>query len=105
MLFVEPTVVLPEGGKDVPIPSIETDALGSDDCHERVTGVPEHTLFFDSESVTIGSVQAPADPDVPGATARRRLAFGGGFGRVIGAKLIAVTGCSSMPFGATPRCP
>jgi hypothetical protein len=92
MLLVEPTIVLPEAGNEVPIPSIATDALGSDDCQERVTAVPEQTLFFDSESVTLGSAQAPDDPEVPGATARRRLTPGGGFGAVIGAKLIAVTG-------------
>src|ERR1043166_8295334 len=103
MLFVDPTVVLPEPGKAVPIPSMKTDALGSDDCHDRVTGMPEHTLFLDRESVTLGSVQAPTE--VPGATARRRPTTGGGLGRVIGAKLIAVTGCNSIPFGATPRCP
>ena len=105
MLLVEPTDVLPEPGSDVPIPSIETEAWGSDACHDSVTAVPEQTLFLDKESVTLGRVQAPADPDVPGATARRRAAAGGGFGRLIGAKLIAVTGWSSIPFGAAPRCP
>ncbi|MEA2328493.1 MAG: hypothetical protein QOE68_3452 [Thermoanaerobaculia bacterium] len=92
MLLVEPTVVLPDTGNELPIPSIVTDAFGSDDCQESVTGVPEHTLFFDSESVTVGSTHAPDDPDVPGGTARRRLPTGGGLGAAIGAKLIPVTG-------------
>jgi hypothetical protein len=85
-------MVLPELGNAVPIPSMDTDAFGSDDCHERVTAAPEHTGFFDNESVRVGIVQPPADPDVPGPTARRRPAPGGGLGTVIGAKLIAVTG-------------
>lgn len=92
MLLVEPTVVLPDAGNEAPSPSIATDAFGSDDCQESVTGVPEHTLFFDSESVTLGSTHAPDDPDVPGATARRRLTTGGGLGAGIGEKLIPVTG-------------
>jgi hypothetical protein len=95
--------VLPELGNDELTPSIETEAFGSDDCQERVTGTPEHTLLFESESVTLGSVHALL-PD-PGATDLRRPAIGGGFGRVTGAKLIAVTGWISMPFGATPCCP
>jgi hypothetical protein len=84
--------VAPEAGNEVPIPSIATDAFGSDDCQDNVTGVPEHTLLFDSESVSLGSTHAPDDPDVPGPTARRRLITGGGFGAAIGAKFIAVTG-------------
>lgn len=92
MLLVEPMVVLPDAGSEVPNPSIATDAFGSDDCQDSVTGVPEHTLFFDSESVMRGSTHAPDDPDVPGATARRRLTTAGGLGTAVGAKLIPVTG-------------
>lgn|GEM_PF-3607364 len=77
MGLVEPTVVLPEAGNETPTPSIATDAFGSDDCHDSVTGVPEQTLLFDSESVSLGSTHAPDDPDTPGATARRRLTIGG----------------------------
>jgi hypothetical protein len=90
MALVEPTVVLPEAGNEAPKPSIATEAFASDDCHDSVTGVPEHTLLFDSDNVSFGSTHVPDDP-VPGATARRRLTTGG-LGATIGAKLIAVTG-------------
>ena len=44
MSLVEPTVVLPEAGNEAPKPSIATEAFGSDDCQESVTGVPTHMI-------------------------------------------------------------
>ncbi|HXH38158.1 MAG TPA: hypothetical protein VNN08_05995 [Thermoanaerobaculia bacterium] len=91
MLFVEPTVVLPELGIDALIPSIETGAFGSDECHERVTGTPAHAVLLESDSVTLGRAHVPPPDPPPGATGLRRLEIGD-LSMVIGVKLIAVTG-------------
>ena len=104
MLAVEPTAVLPELGSEDPIPSIRTEASGSDAFHVKVVVTPGQALPDESMRVSVGDAHA-ARPE-PGAAARRLPALAtGGIGSVVGEKLIDVTGFSSIPLGAEPVWP
>jgi hypothetical protein len=91
LLAVAPTVVLPDDGKDDPMPSIVTRAAGSDACQFNVTDSPEQALVFDVLIVSVGTRQTGVTG--PGAIALRREGrTGGGTGAKSGAKLMYVTG-------------
>jgi len=66
-LTVVPTVVLPEAGKVDPIPSMTTLDVLSEDCHDSVTGSPEHTFDFETIKVSAGGVHAVSLPPPPTA--------------------------------------
>ena len=70
---------VPVAGNDVPMPSIDTFAAGSEECQESVIDSPPHTAFCDAVSVSVGRAHAETPPGA--RTARRRDgAGGGGFG-------------------------
>jgi hypothetical protein len=85
-------VVLPELGRPAPIPSITTLAATSDDCHDRVTGTPEHAVFVESEIVRLGNALHWLREEPPGVVARLRLLATYGAEAFDGEKFIDVTG-------------
>ena len=87
---------------NVPMPSIVTRAFGSDAVQVSATDSLGQTFVLLADNVTLGSVQA-VGPGVDGPCPTD-LRLGGG-GGTKGEKLISVTGCSSIPFGATPVWP